>query len=337
LAQDNVWAPASSGDTPAGLPHTPALFVSSASGGEVFVWNGYLVDFRPSARPDAANRPHMISANVMAYTDGNGVAQQVMLKSLPTSGSTFGNDANGNPNNGALVNSGGVVTVTVDGTVLDGYIFNDTINVQANNITIKTFRLSGGTFGINIDYRQNVTGTLIQDGEMYGSSHSAIYGHDFIAQRLNIHDEGSDGIVASGNNGGVLACYFHDLGTLPGAHADGVQISGGTNWLIRGNNFDLPEKPGHLSNAGVFLESYFGPTSNVTLDGNWLNGGNYSVFSRDNDRGYGTPSGVHIINNLFGRDYNYGLLSTDADAVIKWTNNRWVDTNAVIPSAFVPH
>ena len=137
----------------------------------------------------------------MAYTDSNGVAQQVTLKPLPARRSTFGTDANGNPNNGAYYDPRGWVNVTVDGTVLDGYDFNRvSINVQANNVIIKTFRLSGGVYGINIDYRNNVTGTTIQDGELYGSSQAEIYGHDFIAQGLNIHDEGQDGIDASGKS-----------------------------------------------------------------------------------------------------------------------------------------
>ena len=167
---------------------------------------------------------------------------------------------------------------------------------------------------------------------MFGSSQAGIYGHDFMAQRLNIHDEGSDGIVASGNNGNVFDCYIHNLGTLLGAHADGVQISGGTNWLIRGNNFDLPEEFGHLSNAALQIESHFGLTSNVTIDGNWLNGGNYTIFSRDDGYGH-TPTGIRITNNYFGREYRYGLLSTDPGAVIEWTNNRWMDTNSLISSA----
>ena len=89
----------SSTDPLAGLPHTPSSPVSSTT-------------FYKSARPDATNRPHMISSNVLAYTDGTGVAQQVTLKPLPARGSTFGTDANGNPNNGARVNSDGSVTIT---------------------------------------------------------------------------------------------------------------------------------------------------------------------------------------------------------------------------------
>ena len=102
-------------------------------------------------RPDGTNCPHMISSNILAYTDVNGAAKQVMLKQLPLPGSRFGADVNGVPNNGARVYSDGTVTITIDGTVLDGYIFNNIINVKANNVTIRNFRLNGGTFGIYID------------------------------------------------------------------------------------------------------------------------------------------------------------------------------------------
>ena len=175
------------GDIPAGLS-----FVSS-------------VGFNKSVRPDATNRPHMISSDVLAYTDGNGIAQQVTLKPLTAPGSTFGTDANGSPNNGARVNSDGSVTITKDGTVLDGYIFTGTITIQANNVTIENFRLdaSGTFYGIYKAWETRATGTVIQDGEITGAQYG-VSAHDFTALRLNIHDSGEDGVISSGNNGTVL-------------------------------------------------------------------------------------------------------------------------------------
>ena len=42
--------------------------------------------FAQSVKPDGTNRPHRISSNVLQFTDGNGVAQQVTLKPLPALG-----------------------------------------------------------------------------------------------------------------------------------------------------------------------------------------------------------------------------------------------------------
>ena len=307
----SAWA-GTFGDTPVGLPYTPGLLVTSNT-------------FYTSARPGATNRPHMIFSNVLANTDGNGVAQQITLKSLPASGSTFGTDANGNPNNGARVNSDGSVTIFKDGTVIDGYNLSNGVIIEANNATIKRCEISGGGYwGVKINYDNNYKGTLIEDCEIQGSSSYGIYGHDFTALRLNIHDIGEDGINASGGNGTVLDCYIHDLGTAPGAHADGIQISSGSGWVIRGNNFALPS----TSNSSIFIGTDFGRIDNVIIDSNWMDGGNYTIYSVDKSVGYGAPTNVVISNNLFGHDYKYGI--ADLNGTVSWTNNRWEDTNLLV-------
>ena len=278
-----------------------------------------------TTQPNATNSPHTISSSVLAYTDANGVAQQVTLKRLPAAGSTFGTDANGNPNNGARVNSDGSVTIFKDGTVVDGYILSHGVVVEANNATISRCDISNSRYGVTII--GNYKGALIEDSSIHDCV-NGIYAHDFTVQRSNIYQMGEDGVVASGNNGIVLSSYIHNLGTATGAHADGVAIQGGSNWVIRGNNFDLPEHAGNLSNSCVYLEPYWGPVSNVVIDGNWLNGGNFVVYSVT-DRS-GTPTGVQVTNNFFGHDYNYGLL--DANGTVLWQNNYWMDTNLLVSS-----
>ena len=58
------------------------------------------------------------------------------------------------------------------------------------------------------------------------------------------------------------------------------------------------------------------------VDGNWLNGGNYTIYSIQ-------IGSCRVTNNLFGHNYRFGLLS--ADGSVTWTNNRWMDTLATIP------
>lgn len=49
----------------------------------------------------------------------------------------------------------------------------------------------------------------------------------------------------------------------------------------------------------------------MTIEGNWLNGGNYTVYVRD--KGTGHPiDDVVITGNRFGQDYRWGLVSSDA-------------------------
>ena len=278
-----------------------------------------------TTQPNATNTPHLISSNLLGYTDANGVAQQVTLKPLPAAGSTFGTDANGNPNNGARVNSDGSVTIFKDGTVIDGYNLSNGVVVQASNTVIKRCEISNGnSFGVNIKENTPYNGTLIEDCEIQGSYVYGIFGHDFTALRLNIHDIGQDGINASGGNGTVLDCYIHDLGTTPGAHADGIQISLGNGWVIRGNNIDLTKS----ANSAVFAATDFGSIDNLIIDGNWMDGGNYTVYSVDKHVGYGVPTNVVISNNFFGHNYVYGIAALEG--TVGWTVNRWEDTNLLV-------
>jgi hypothetical protein len=121
-----------------------------------------------------------------------------------------------------------------------------------------------------------------------------------------------------------------------GSHADGVQIGWGgdaangryaENFVFRGNYFDMPiPLPGTASNAALFINPYNGDQklNNLLIEGNWLNGGNYTIYV------LGNSTNVVIRNNFFGRNYRYGVKSIYAPNVV-WENNRWMDDNTLIP------
>jgi hypothetical protein len=62
--------------------------------------------------------------------------------------------------------------------------------------------------------------------------------------------------------------------------------------------------------AGLNFTTDFGGISDITITGNLLNGGNYTVYSRSG--GNGDPSGVSVTGNHFGGADVFGLLSADA-------------------------
>jgi hypothetical protein len=64
----------------------------------------------------------------------------------------------------------------------------------------------------------------------------------------------------------------------------------------------------------------------VLIEGNYLNGGAFTVYSRE--KGHGDPTNVTITDNAFGRDYLFGILSEDGD--LTWTDNYWADTGEYI-------
>jgi hypothetical protein len=65
----------------------------------------------------------------------------------------------------------------------------------------------------------------------------------------------------------------------------------------------------------------------VLIEGNYLNGGSYTVYARNNNT-LGAPTDVTIRGNAFGRDYLYGILSADGE--VTWEDNTWVDTGQEI-------
>jgi hypothetical protein len=167
---------------------------------------------------------------------------------------------------------------------------------------------------------------VIEDGEIYGAKGDGVYGLGYTARRLNVHHNGGDGLKHQGN-GAVENCWVHHLGTEVGSHADGVQIMSGSGIVIRGNYFDMPiNQAGSDSNSAVFIRTAFGPIDNIIIDANWMNGGNYTVYSV----GYKgvIPTRVRITNNRFGRDYRYGTLDTEGDAIA--SGNVWDDSGLPI-------
>jgi hypothetical protein len=92
----------------------------------------------------------------------------------------------------------------------------------------------------------------------------------------------------------VQDCDFTRLGVSPGAHADGVQVAGGRGLVVRQNRFEMADEPPGtphpaFANACVFIEAKFRKVRDVTVVGNVLKGGNYTVYVWNDRR---TPTGL---------------------------------------------
>lgn len=218
-------------------------------------------------------------------------------------------------------------TITQDGTVLEGVFISGTLTIKANNVTVRNFKLSSSShYGINASFGyKNLT---IEDGEIYGPQSAAVYGGNFTARRLNIHDIGNDGFKPTGN-AVIEDNWIRRLGYISDSHADGVQMVAGSNVVIRGNYFDMPAGlPGFNNSICMIIQTDDGPINDILIENNWINGGGYSIQIRDKNKGYGAPTNVRIINNRFGRDFQYGPWVTDGN-VVK-SGNVWDDTGALL-------
>ncbi len=227
---------------------------------------------------------------------------------------------------GALTPSSGL-SITTDGAVLENLDISGMVRIDADNVTLRNFKIHDSD-GYCIRVKEGHSGILVEDGEVYDCA-TGIMGAGFTARRLYIHDMETDGLktVLAGGPTLVEYCFLEKLGKRDGAHADGNQITTrGANITFRYNNIWLPKSgtpndpgPPYKSNA-TFMNS--GSISNVLIDQNWLNGGNYTIYCEP---------GISATNNLFGRDNGRWYDGKEHLRIRKgtcdaWSGNRWEDT-----------
>ncbi len=253
----------------------------------------------------------------------------------PSTGNRPGAHNTGPSNPGALQPVGGM-TITQDGAVIENVHIFGAVNIEANNVTLRNFIIDAGGQPYGIRANSGKHGIVIEDGELINVASAHIYGGGFEARRLNLHESGGDGFKTT-NDVLVEACWVHHIGTAPGAHADCNQTRSGSNFVFRGNFFDIPIDIGapYKQNACWIMQTGDGPIDNVLVEDNWINGGNFSVYfenklpspgsTRPN---YGDPTNCRMINNRFGRDNRYGVLRLTG--YVYMAGNRWDDNGQLM-------
>lgn len=191
------------------------------------------------------------------------------------------------------------------------------VTVTQDNVTFKNFVMNAGgaLYGFKLTSYSPVN-TVLEDGEIFDVSSAHVAGSNYRVTRVDLHESNGDALKILGSNITIEESWCHHLGRGEGAHADCAQSqsSDAVNVVMRGNNCDMPvnEKGGpgdpYKSNA-----CYLGGIADLTIEDNWLNGGNYTLYC---------SSGTVVRNNKFGRQYRYGI----RNSCDNWTNNTWEDT-----------
>lgn len=254
---------------------------------------------------------------------------------VPGTGDKPGPHNTGPTNTGILQTTGGM-TITQDGAVIENVRVYGSVNIEANNVTLRNFIIDASGQPYAIRATAGKLGIVIEDGELINVTSAHVYGGGYTARRLNLHESGGDGFKCT-HDVLVEACWVHHIGTAPGAHADCNQTRAGSNFIFRGNNFDIPIDIGapYKQNACQIIQTGDGPIDNVLLEDNWFNGGNFTIYfenklppagsSRPN---YGDPTNCRMINNRFGRNFRYGVLQ--ATGYVYMSGNRWDDNGQLM-------
>lgn len=192
-------------------------------------------------------------------------------------------------------------------TVVEAADITGPVVVDAPNVTITGSKIHGSGESYGIFVRSG--SVAVVDSELWGFQ-NGIAGDNWSAIRVDLHGMSDDG-VKLGSNVMVLDSWIHSMEPGPDSHADGAQMqSGSRHVLIRHSVIDMGSV-GDAANAALFLAPDLGPNSPgpVTIDGNWLNGGNFTLACLDGDNGAYVVDNIWVLRNRFGPDYQYGPLS----------------------------
>jgi hypothetical protein len=207
----------------------------------------------------------------------------------------------------------GSITVTTDGAVVEGRNISGSVTVHASNVTIRNDCVtSSGIYPVRFVSGSDLTvedTTITGTGGCLRAVEPA--GNGATMDRLNV--SGCEDGIQMYDHDVLENSYIHDLAFTSSSHNDGVQQNGGRGDVVRHNTIFNP----HSQTSCVNFTTDFGGISDITITGNLLNGGNYTVYSRSG--GNGGPTGVRVTGNHFGHADVYGLLS--ADGSVTWSGN----------------
>jgi hypothetical protein len=238
------------------------------------------------------------------------------------SGGTPGAANTGVPD-GVTLRPSGPVTVSRAGTVLDGLDIRGCVTIAADDVTVKRSRIRcDQEYPVRI--ASGARGALLEDVEINGLGNpatTAVGVSGFTVRRADIHGVG-DG-PRLGDDTVVEDSWIHGLAEGGGSHNDGLQSTGGSNIVIRNNRIENPDQ----QTSCILIGADLGDIDDVLVEGNLLNGGNYTVYAGA-DRG-NTASDIRIVGNRFGRDFVFGPKSLGPGG-ITWSGNVWADTGAPV-------
>jgi hypothetical protein len=223
-------------------------------------------------------------------------------------------DATNTGANCSSLTPSGSITVTTNGAVVEGKNISGSITIQASDVTIRNDCVtSSGIYPVRFVSGSNLT---VEDTTITGRGGGCARavepaGGSTTMDRLNI--SGCEDGIQMYDHDVLENSYIHDLAFFGGSHNDGVQQNGGHDDVVKHNTIFNP----HNQTSCVNFTTDFGGISDITITGNLLNGGNYTVYSRSG--GNGNPTGVSVTGNHFGGADVFGLLS--ADGSVAWSGN----------------
>ncbi|HEY1453240.1 MAG TPA: M10 family metallopeptidase C-terminal domain-containing protein [Roseiarcus sp.] len=209
------------------------------------------------------------------------------------------------------------VVVYQNGAVLSGINFGSaSVFIEANNVTIEDCTFTATSSWTAVDQTAGHSGATVEHSTFTGSQ-SPTETNTWISSVQNITVEDNTFLYSPTDAvdvgaGVVTGNYFSGAGFAKGAHADAIYVSNSTGPTTITDNFiDGTYTANAAANAtsDIRLTNELGNLSNVTVSGNFLLGGTYTVGVGGAAGAY-PISNVSVANNYIGF-YEYGEFYPD--------------------------
>lgn len=239
-----------------------------------------------------------------------------------------------------------------DGCVVRGFKLSPVFRVYARDVTLEDCLFEPGPGGTeSVAAESHAPGLVLSHCEYRGDA-AAMFGFSNVrALYCNIHGFTNDGCKL-GSATEVGWCWVHDASPEQGAHADGVQqqdVVGEAGAWVHHNRIEMGAAMG---NAALFLSPDLPRPAGVagsvkggvvTVEHNYLSGGNYTVSCVDGANHLNAQKLYVIRHNTFGREHRYGpvrcsVVLNDASGhptvdmtamTVQWEENYYTDGEEV--------
>lgn len=209
----------------------------------------------------------------------------------------------------------GTITTSVAGQVIENVAITGDVYINHSNVTLRNFSLRGRI------YINGPVGLVVEDCELDGGGYdgAAIAEHNYTLRRCEVRGY-ADGLRVNGN----VTIEDNWVHTFPdyiaqGAHQDAVQVTSGSNIVIRHNTLHIGVDG---CNAAVMIGSYSG--SNILVERNLLTAAcGFVAYGGD-----GQYTDVRYIENRISTLYHpmggfHGVFAQAEQATLE--GNVWAD------------
>jgi hypothetical protein len=242
-------------------------------------------------------------------------------------------------NTGVPANAGdlqlmGHLTVTKDGARFSRLDIRDCVDIEANDVVITQSVIHCDRAAAAVRIAAGAKGAVLDQVEIDGggSTSSCIAPQDFTIEQSNLHDC-VDGVDFS-SKVVIDDCYIHDLARTPGSHNDSLQTLGGADDLIEDNTLQAYRADTNdPMNSAIQTGHLNTPLSDVTVEHNYMDGGNFTVNAGATSTNGHAITGYVFKDNVFGRHFRYGPVQAVGPGTIFDASNVWFDDGQPVRTA----